>query len=435
MILRLSDSLARGIVVVIALLVGLWLSFFSVRAAIAEHEGGGDSEKQLRLAVRLEPGNPVNWYRLGRLQQYNLENPDSSAAEESYKKAIALNPWYTDAWLDLGTAYELDGNLEQARDAYLKAKKSYPVSADVSWRYGNFLLREGDQVQAYTELRRAIEADPRRAAAAFSRAYRANPNIDEILDQLLPARQSVYVDVIDEAVGAKQLAVAETVWGKLMALQPRLEVRDVNHLVEALLATGDYSAARRIWDQGTSTMDLPPLLQPAGSVIWDPSFETPMSDASFSWLYRPLAQGVIVNTDRMEKLSGLQSLRLAFDGKHNPNLDAACTLAIVQPKTTYYFSAWLKTTSITTENGIEFRVSTPDDFRAPVLKSGEYHGTMPWTLVDGDWTTTATTHRANVCIVREPSDNPEVRISGTAWVDDVNLVARPAERPKERHRP
>ena len=118
---------------------------------------------------------------LGRYQQYNLDQPDAVLAEESYRKAIALNPDATEAWLDLATAYELDGKAEEARDAYLRAKKSYPVSADVSWRYGNFLLRQGEQAQAYAELRRAIEADPHRAAVAFSRAYRSNPNIDELL--------------------------------------------------------------------------------------------------------------------------------------------------------------------------------------------------------------------------------------------------------------
>jgi tetratricopeptide (TPR) repeat protein len=430
MILRLSDSLARGLVVVVAVLMGLWLSFFSIRAAVAQYGAARESDRALQLAVRLEPGDPVNWYLLGRHQQYNLENPDSAAAEESYKKAIALNPLYTDAWLDLGTAYELDGNLDQARDAYLHAKKSYPSSADVSWRYGNFLLRQGDQVQAYTELRRAIEADPRRAAAAFSRAYRSNPNIDEILDQLLPAKQSVYVDVVAEAVSTQQLAVAQTVWGKLMALHPQLTIRDVDRLVGALLAAKDYSAARRVWDQGVDTMNLPPLLQPLGSVIWDPSFETEINGASFSWFYRPLSQGVIAGVDRSERLGGLQSLRLAFDGKHNPNLDAACILAIVQPKTTYYFSAWLKTRDITTENGVEFRVFTPDDPNAPVLESHEYHGTLPWTLVDGDWASSANAHRVNVCVTREPSDNPDVRISGTAWIDDVNLVPKPRERRK-----
>ena len=430
MILRLSDSLARGIAVAVAIAVGGWVSFYSIRAAAAGYASDGESENRLQLAVSLEPGNPENWYLLGRHQQYNLENPDSSLAEASYKRAIALNPLYTDAWLELGTAYELDGNAEEARAAYLQAKKSYPASADVSWRYGNFLLRQGQQVQAYTELRRAIEADPRRAAAAFSRAYHSNPNIDELLQQLLPAKQSVYVDVITEALSARQLAVAETVWAQLLALHPQLAMRDVEPLVSTLLAGGDYAAARRVWDQGTATMNLPPLLQPKGSVIWDPSFETEINGYTFSWHYQPLSQGVITGLDRSERVSGLQSLRLAFDGKHNPDLDAACALGIVQPKTTYYFSAWLKTNQITTENGIEFRVRTPDDYKAPVLKTHEYHGTLPWTLVEGSWTASATTHRAMACITREPSENPEVRISGTAWIDDLTLIAQPAEHHK-----
>ena len=41
MILRLSDSLSRGLVVVAALLLGLWLSFFGIRAAIARYGAEG----------------------------------------------------------------------------------------------------------------------------------------------------------------------------------------------------------------------------------------------------------------------------------------------------------------------------------------------------------------------------------------------------------
>jgi hypothetical protein len=32
-----------------------------------------------------------------------------------------------------------------------------------------------------------------------------------------------------------------------------------------------------------------------------------------------------------------------------------------------------------------------------------------------------------VCVTREPSDNPQVRISGTAWVDQITLIPEPAE--------
>ncbi|MDR9830355.1 tetratricopeptide repeat protein, partial [Vibrio sp. FNV 38] len=92
------------------------------------------------MATRLEPRNPEYWYRLGHEQQFNLEQPDVTVSLDSYQKAVQLNPGYTDAWLDLGTAYELNGNAAAARDAFERAKKSYPASADVAWRYGNFLL-------------------------------------------------------------------------------------------------------------------------------------------------------------------------------------------------------------------------------------------------------------------------------------------------------
>jgi tetratricopeptide (TPR) repeat protein len=428
MILRLSDSLSRGLVVVAALLVGLWLSFFGIRAAIARYGADGDTARRLELAVRLEPGNPAYWYLLGRYQQYNLEQPDSALAQSSYRKAIALNPLATDAWLDLGTAYELEGKSEEARESYLQARKSYPISADVSWRYGNFLLREGALPEAYAELRCAIDADPHRAAAAFSRAYRANPNIDEILAQLLPAKQSVYVDVIAEALDAKQLAVAKIVWTQLLTLHPHLAIREVDRLVSQLLFAGEFPEARRVWDQGVATMNLPPLLQPQGSVVWDPSFESDITDYSFAWHFQPLMQGVSISFDKTERLSGNQSLRLSFDGKHNPNLEAACALGIVQPGTTYHFSGWIKTKDITTEHGVGFRIFSYGTPGGPVLdtRTRQIYGNNPFTLIDQSWTAGPDVHAVRICVIRDPSDNPEVRISGNAWVDDVNLVPQPA---------
>lgn len=418
MILRTPNRLARALVLVAAVLFGSWLSFFSIRAAVARYVADGD---RLRLAVRLEPRNPEYWYLLGRHQQYNLEQPDSVLAEASYKKAIELNPLYTDAWLELATAYELDGNFDEARSAYVHAQKSYPTSAEVFWRYGNFLLRQGDRIRAYTMMRRAIEADPTRAQVAFSRAYRASPNIEEILQQLLPATPRVYGDVITQALRDKQVAVAETVWKELITLHPRLSM-DRMDLVGTLLQDREYDLALHVWDQGVETMDLPPLLQSPGSVIWDPSFESGINDRRyFSWHFKPLDQGVIVRLDRSEKLTGIQSLRISFDGKHNPDLDAACTLGIVQPNTTYHFAGWVKTNNITTENGIEFRVFSPDDHRTAALKTREFHGTLPWTLVEGTWAA-VDTHEVQVCVTREPSDNPEIRISGTVWVDQITLI-------------
>lgn len=431
MILRLSDSLSRGLLVIGSLILALLVSFFGVRSAIAGVSADGKSIADLEWAVRLEPRNPEYWYRLGHYQQFNLEQPDFAGSVRSYQKAVTLNPGYTEAWLDLGTAYEIDGNSAAAEDAFVRAKKTYPASAEVAWRYGNFLLRQGKLPEAFTELRLALEADPRRAGAAFSRAYRSDPDIDAILNSLLPPVPAVYVAAIAEAVDSEQLAVAQTMWMRLMKLNPHLQLWQFDRFVGALQANRDYDAARQIWDQGTSTMILPPLIQPRDSVLWDPSFESGLSNISFAWFFRPLAEGVHTEIDTNEKLSGKQSLRLTFDGKHNPGADIACAAGVVTPGTKYLFSGWVKTKDITGDEGVRFHLGSVGNSQIPVAATREIHGTTPWTSIEQDWTAGPGVREVEVCVSREPSTNADIHISGDAWVDDVTLVPKAVER----HRP
>jgi tetratricopeptide (TPR) repeat protein len=430
MILRLSNSFSRVLVVVASLFLAAGMSYFAVRMALGAFAADGQTGEQLRAATRWEPQNPEYWYRLGHFQQFNLEEADSALAVVSLQKSVELNPQYTDAWLDLATTDELEGDLSGAQLAYARAKRSYPASADVSWRYGNFLLRSGDLPSAFSELHRAIQADPKRAAAAFSRAYHADPDIDEILEKLLPPIPSAYIDVLAETTASQQLVLAQMVWIRLLALHPDLQIRDFDPLVSALILNKDYATARRVWNQGTATMSLSPLLQPPGTLVWDPSFESGINGFTLSWRFRSLEQGVRISFDSSEKLSGNQSLRLSFDGKQNPALDAACAETFVDPGATYRFSGWVKTRKLTTEQGISFRLRSFGDHDPSFVTTREFHGTMPWTLVDMPWTAGDDVHRVEICVGRDPSDNPDVRISGNAWVDDVNLVPESPERGK-----
>ncbi len=80
MILRLSDSLSRALIVVAALAIAATLSYYSVRMARAAAGAESTSEQGLVQAARLEPQNPEYWYRLGHFEQFNLELPDSGQA-------------------------------------------------------------------------------------------------------------------------------------------------------------------------------------------------------------------------------------------------------------------------------------------------------------------------------------------------------------------
>src|SRR5712671_5766818 len=236
MILSLYSNAQRWFFVVGSFAVALILSYFSIRNALAAHYAGLQTAESLERATRLEPADPRNWYLLGRYWQYNLEDPDAARAIRSYLSALSLNPASSETWLDLATAYESESNLVAARDAFLHAKKAYPLSAEVSWRYGNFLLRQGELAPAFTEMRLAVEADPKRAAEAFSRSLRAGSTLETTLDLVLPPITEAYLDVIWDQSKDGHTGNALKVWDRLASLHPHFSLYDSFPLVDALMS-------------------------------------------------------------------------------------------------------------------------------------------------------------------------------------------------------
>jgi len=145
---------------VFALLVGL----LGIRNALAAHFLGLDTRDGYERAVRLEPRNPRNWYLLGRSYLYDLEQPDPEKAVSALRKSVELDPYSAEAMLDLAIAYDSEGDSARARLALEEAQRVYPLSADVSWSFGNFLLRRGDQNGAFAQFYKTLQLDPKRAA-------------------------------------------------------------------------------------------------------------------------------------------------------------------------------------------------------------------------------------------------------------------------------
>lgn len=423
MILRVSHPGTRGALVAIAFSLALWLAFFSIRAAWATYERELETGEGLERAAKLEPGNARNWYLLGRFLQYDLEQQDSARAIDTYRHALAIDPNSADTLLELGTAYELNSDIAAAHTAYARAKAVYPASADVSWRYGNFLLRQGELPPAYFEIRRAVVADPNRAAEAFTRCYRANPDADFILKEVLPPSAIGYAGVIRE-IADEQTDIAMKVWVKLAALHPHLDPRDVYPLVNALLQHRRYAEARRVWNEGMSFTDAGSAIVDPGAMVWDGGFESGLNGNDFAWQFDTLRAGVQTSFDSRTRHSGKQSLRLSFDGKHNVKLENICTLAVVEPKETYFLSGWIQTDKLTSDQGVGLRIGAES---APA-KTPAILGSTPWTLVETKWTADGDAHIAGICVNRDPSERTEGRIRGTAWIDDVSLTRAAPER-------
>jgi tetratricopeptide (TPR) repeat protein len=404
------------------LALGAALAYSSIRNAVADHDAGLGTRDAHERSVKLEPGNALNWFLLGRYWQYNLEEPDNARAIPAYRTALSLDPQSANTWLDLATVYELEGDTSTARDSFLQAKRVYPLSAEVSWRYGNFLLRAGEFPQAFAEIRHSVFVDPNRAAEAFSRCWRVNPNVQVILDQVLPPSGPVYLDAIRELMADAQMGPALVVWSRLVSIRPHLQLSEITPFVDMLLFARRPEDARRVWMEATSLSATPSIGDPPDSVLWDGGFESGVFGGGLSWSFPSTPSGVQVGIDSNEKHSGERSLQLGFDGKHNVNFADVCHLAIVQPATRYKFSAWVRTQALTSDQGIRFRLEWTENSRAAFADTPEFHGTQDWSRVELPWVSPPDAHQVRVCVARNPSDVYGSRIHGTAWVDDVSLV-------------
>lgn len=434
MILRLSSSAARVFFVVLALVLVAGLSYSGIRNAFAVRDAGLNTLTGYERATRLEPDNATNWYLLGRYSQYNLEDPDAQRAIDAYQKALVLDPRSADTWLDLGTAYESEGKIDDARNAFVQAKHVYPLSPEVSWRYGNFLLRQGEPDPAFAQIKHAVEADPKRAAAAFALRMRFEPDaksvadrVNSALDRVLPESQAAYLSVVSALAAQEKPDQALVVWSRLAALHPQLQLSDSYPLLDLLLHRRLITDAQRVWSQALGFAGITRPEGPPGSVVWDGGFGSNVINGGFTWRYSPFVGGVVVTLDTNEKHSGNRSLRLTFNGLSNVNFNDVCQYVAVEPSASYRFSAWVMTRSLSTDQGVRFGLRSIGDSSSSVAWTEDVEGTQPWTKVELPWTSGSDVRELQICVSRLPSAKFDSKIRGSAWIDDVALILESAE--------
>jgi tetratricopeptide (TPR) repeat protein len=108
------------------------------------------AEDSYKKAIELQPQNSDAYVGLGQL--YEAQDKFSQA-EDSYKKAIELKLRNNGAYVGLGRLYEAQGKFSQAEDSYKKAIESTPQN---NWAYGALAVLYGkmgkpEQVKVYAE--------------------------------------------------------------------------------------------------------------------------------------------------------------------------------------------------------------------------------------------------------------------------------------------
>jgi len=411
----------RWLIFAAVVTVAASLGYTAACYGLAAHWAASSDPDLWARAAQLEPSNPENWSRLGRYRQLDLEHSDLPLAISYYQRATSIAPGTASYWMDLGAAYETNGNAQQAEQAFRRARAVYPISAEAAWRFGNFLLREGRVDEAFQQIHDAVSIDPRLTALAVSRCWRSTQDIERILHSVVPEQPEAYWGAIDFLVTANEPQAALAVWNKLMSSKPDFSLARAFPLLDMLIEVGQTDNARAVWEQALSAAGISAGGEPRGSLIWNGGFEQEMLNGGFAW-HNQAIDGVQMDWDEQTMHSGKRSLRIDFDGSGNVDFQNLWQYVAVQPNTRYRFSAYFRAQDVTTNSGLRFEirdVSTPGN---PTQSTPGVTGTQPWLPNEMELTTGSTTKLLRIQLRRSPSDRLVNKIHGTAWVDDVALI-------------
>jgi tetratricopeptide (TPR) repeat protein len=416
-----ANPARRWTAAAIATAAAVWFCYAGGKHALASHYAASSNIEDWERATRIEPGNPETWYRLGRFRQLDFDNADLPLAISYYRRAIQINPRSPYYKLDLASALETAGSNDEADSNFRAAQAAYPISAEVSWKYGNFLLRRNRLPEAYAEIHRAVLVDPKLIPIAVSVVWHSDPDIHVLLDQVLSDTPEAYSDALAFLANEKNPTAAVEAWNRLIEKDPHTDWKKAFPLTDLLVAQEKFEQAGTVWRRAVKGNPGSEPGYTGDSLVYDGGFEKDIAGGGFGWRQSD-AEGADFDFDPEEKHSGSRSARLIFDGTKNLSYDGLFQYVLVSPGTHYRFQGFLRTDQISTESGMRFEIVDPKNQKDLDVLTLNETGTVPWTLEQIEFTTGPQTHVILIRIARRLSGRLDNKLRGTVWADDVSLV-------------
>ncbi len=293
-----ANSVRRWTAAAIAIVAAVWFCYAGGKHALASHYASSSNPKDWERATRIEPENADIWYKLAMYRQLDFDNVDIPLSISYFQRAIQLNPRSPYYKLDFAGALETAGRDQEADTFFKAAQAAYPISAEISWKYGNFLLRQDRLPEAYTEIHRAVMVDPKLIPLAVSRVWHSEPDIHLLLDHVLPDTPEAYSAALSFLSDEQQPVAALEVWRRLVAKDPHPDWKWANKLTDMLIAQEKFEEAGAVWRQA---VDMNPGSTPAyagKSLVYDGGFEKKSQEAASAGGKRTAMGRTLISTRR-----------------------------------------------------------------------------------------------------------------------------------------
>jgi hypothetical protein len=428
--IQLRGPLAR-VLMLLPLGLALTGAWFSVRwyiaDTIAEYVNADNRGLEIaRLAADLSPNDPLAHWRIGDIESSTLPPEQLGQEIKEYQLAVSLSPNDYRFWLALGRALEQSGDVQQGELAMRRAVGLAPSYSYPRWYLGNLLLRSGHDADAFAELRRASEADPKLRQQVFTLAWEVHAkNFEALKSAIGPAAES-RAEFARYLLDRTAIDGGLQMWNGLNAAEKKENRQTGESILNSLVLAKRFPAALAVWND----LALSDWSRGAVGQLLNGGFEQdigPVSASVFGWQVKsaPQAQiGLDASNQQSNHHGGARSLRIIFQARSKPDFEVA-QLVIVEPGRQYDLEGFVKTNKL--ESAGTPVVEIVDFSDGSVLASS-----LPAPAGDNDWQPLVITFKAGAKteairfrVSRAPcGGNAVCPIFGTLWYDDFNLKLR-----------
>ncbi|MGH9344949.1 MAG: hypothetical protein ACRD19_14460 [Terriglobia bacterium] len=421
--ITIKNSAARLVTALAAVIVFILLFVWVGRAYLAGVIAEKPDLKNYQSAMRIDPGDAEYALSAGRTYQYSVQNANPDLAIKDLTHSIQLNAYDAQAWLDLGTALEFQGNNDEAEECMRRADSLAPRIPGFQWAIGNFFLLHNNVQEAFKHFKMVLAGNPGYEEAIYNTAWKASGDGRVILASVIPDSPGPNLDYLTYLLSTHRLSETGAVWDRLASSPDKFPAADTAFYLDVLIGAHQTGQAWKVWTTLRERGLIPSTYMPtAQNLVENGNFENALLGFGFGWRVAGVS-GVYVDLDDSAYHSASKSLLIQFPGNQNLEYHNVFQFVPVLPSRRYHLTAFMKADSITTDSGP--RIEVKDAYNPALLDkySDQLTGTSPtWAPLSIDFETSPKTDLVVVDIARPASQEFANQIAGKVWVDDVTLT-------------
>jgi hypothetical protein len=195
----------------------------------------------------------------------------------------------------------------------------------------------------------------------------------------------------------------------------------VKPFLDFLIDHNQIQDAATVWSDLQHAGVIPPAPpRQADNLLYDGSLEGPPLNTGFGWRMSA-SPDLEFDFSDPSAYEGAKCLRINFAVGRNADYDLLDQVVLVQPKTRYQLTAYVRSDNLSSESGPRLRVIELGCQNCPAPTSDPTVGTTSWHPIEVAFMTQPQTQAVRISFWRPQEQRFAGDITGTVWLDDLTL--------------